>query len=69
MKKWLLVSIMCCFASLSQAAPVYVELTPEFVVNYNESGRLKYLKAQITVRAVDDLAAIGLNYHSDYLRH
>lgn len=51
------------------AAPSYVELKPEFVVNYGSEGRLRYLKAEVTLRARDDSAAIEINHHADYLRH
>jgi flagellar FliL protein len=51
------------------AAPSYVELKPEFVVNYGQDGRLRYLKAEVTLVARDDSAAIEINHHADYLRH
>jgi len=69
MKQWVVVFIALIMATGSQAAPVYIELAPEFVVNYGDNGRLKYMKAQVTIRAVDDEAALEVNYHSDYLRH
>jgi len=69
MKQWGVIFIALVTASLSQAAPVYIEMAPEFVVNYGDVGRLKYMKAQVTIRAVDDEAALEVNYHSDFIRH
>jgi len=36
----------------SPAMPIYIELRPDFIVNYTtENNRLKYIKASITLRA------------------
>lgn len=36
----------------SPAVPIYIELRPDFIVNYTtENNRLKYIKASITLRA------------------
>ena len=36
----------------SPAVPIYIELRPDFIVNYKaENNRLKYIKASITIRA------------------
>ncbi|WP_438462276.1 flagellar basal body-associated FliL family protein [Marinomonas sp. PE14-40] len=36
----------------SPSMPVYIELRPDFIVNYTtENNRLKYIKASITIRA------------------
>lgn len=36
----------------SQEMPIYIELRPDFIVNYTtQNNRLKYIKASITLRA------------------
>lgn len=69
MKKLILVLFISFWGAIAWAAPVYIEMAPEFVVNYGETGRLKYFKAQVSIRAVDEEAALEVNYHADYLRH
>ncbi|SBT19263.1 flagellar basal body-associated protein FliL-like protein [Marinomonas gallaica] len=61
-KKRLLIALTCLLAFLAtpafaedeEAAPVtpsYIELTPDFIVNYNASGsRLHYIKTKISLR-------------------
>lgn len=60
-KKHLLIALTCLLALLTtpvfaedEAAPVmpsYVELNPDFIVNYNASGqRLHYIKTKISLR-------------------
>ncbi|TDO95966.1 flagellar basal body-associated FliL family protein [Marinomonas balearica] len=37
--------------------PVYIELTPDFIVNYSASGgKLKYIKTKISLRSSSDMA-------------
>ncbi len=50
-------------------ASSYVNLTPEFVVNYGDAGRVRYLKAEITLRVRDDAAVVEINHHADAIRH
>jgi flagellar FliL protein len=49
----------------------YVELQPTFVTNYgySETGRLKYLKADVTLRVSSQAAEMSLRYHLPYLRN
>lgn len=49
----------------------YVELQPTFVSNfgYSETGRLKYLKADVTLRVSTQAAEMSLRYHLPYLRN
>ena len=48
---------------------VYVPLKPSFVVNYGGAGRMRYIKADITVRAKDTTTANQVRYHMPYLRN
>lgn len=41
----------------TKALPVYLELKPDFIVNYQSSGsRLKYIKSSITLRSTESSA-------------
>lgn len=53
----------------SLGGPVYVSLEPEFTVNYGQGGRLRYLKAAVSLAVPDDQAALEVNTHSDAIRH
>lgn len=61
-------------ASASSAPPAnarttYIPLAPPFVVNYGGPGRLKYLKAEMSVR-VDDLeSANSVRHHMPLIRN
>ena len=47
---------------------VFVEITPEFITNYDGGGRLKYLKTAVTLRvqfAVED----DVRHHLPYIRY
>lgn len=48
---------------------VYVPLQPAFVVNYGGVGRLKYLKAELTVRVQNEIAAEAVRHHLPYIRN
>ncbi len=58
-------------AAKSAAEVRYVELQPTFVTNfgYSDSGRLKYLKADVTLRVSTQEAEMSLRYHLPYLRN
>ncbi len=49
----------------------YVDLTPTFVTNYgvSDSGRLRYVKADITVRVSNKDAEFAARYHAPALRN
>lgn len=49
--------------------PTYVALEPEFTVNYGQGGRLRYLKAAVTLEVTNSVAALEVNAHSDAIRH
>lgn len=53
----------------ANARTTYIPLAPPFVVNYGGPGRLKYLKAEMSVR-VDDLAsANSVRHHMPLIRN
>lgn len=47
----------------------YVDLQPEFVLNYGRDDRLRFLRMEVTVLARDADAAAEVNHHSPALRH
>ncbi len=49
----------------------YVDLTPTFVTNYgvSDSGRLRYVKADVTVRVANKEAEYATRYHLPALRN
>ncbi len=49
----------------------YVDLTPTFVTNYgvSDTGRLRYVKADITVRVSNKDAEFATRYHAPALRN
>lgn len=46
----------------------YVEMQPAFVVNIGSTGRIAYLKAEVSLRT-SKAAAAALSYHMPLLRH
>lgn len=54
-----------------QARPgaIYIPLKPPFVVNYGGAGRLKFIKADLTVRLADSDAANAVRHHMPYIRN
>lgn len=56
-------------AAPSSAGAIYVPLKPAFVVNYGGPGRLKYIKADISVRLQDADAANSVRHHMPYIRN
>lgn len=57
----------------AQEAPIgtatYIPLAPAFVVNYGGTGRLKYLKAEISVRVDDAATANSVRHHMPLIRN
>ena len=47
----------------------YVPLKPPFVVNYGGQGKLKYLKAEISLRVTSPLDAKPIRHHMPYIRN
>ncbi len=54
---------------LVEDAAIYIPLKPPFVVNYGGVGRLRYLKAEVTVRVQDSLAADSIRHHLPLIRN
>lgn len=48
---------------------VYVPLQPPFVVNYGGKGRLKYLRAELSVRVADSELANSIRHHLPFIRN
>lgn len=48
---------------------IYLPVKPAFVVNYGGSGRLRYLKAEVSVRLANIDAAEAARYHMPYVRN
>lgn len=49
--------------------PIYLPIKPAFVVNYGGEGRLRYIKAELTVRLTTSAAASGVRHHLPYIRN
>lgn len=47
----------------------YVDLQPEFVLNYGLDGRLRYLRLEVTLLLNDSEGATQANHHAPALRH
>ncbi len=47
----------------------YVEITPEIVTNYGDSGRLHFLRAKATARATGSDAADAVRYHMAFIQN
>lgn len=48
---------------------IYIPLEPDFVVNYGGPGRLRFLKAVVTVRVASEKDAEAIRYHMPYIRN
>ena len=40
----------------------YLDIAPSFVTNYDEGARLKYLKATVSLKLVDENAAVVMHH-------
>ena len=74
----LVIAVLLLASPLSQAqspdeqAPIkaiYIPLKPPFVVNYGGKGRLKYMKASLSVRVAHRQAANSIRHHMPYIRN
>jgi flagellar FliL protein len=65
--------ILFSFACFSQAEGVsktkYIHLTPAFVVNYGNTGRMKYLRTEIALKVMGAAAASSVTKHRPYIRN
>ncbi|MDO3381439.1 flagellar basal body-associated FliL family protein [Gilvimarinus algae] len=48
---------------------IYIPMQPPFVVNYGGTGRLKYLKTELSVRVNDVHTAASVRHHMPLLRN
>lgn len=48
---------------------IYIPLKPPFVVNYGGVGRLKYFKAELSVRVKDTVSANSVRHHMPLIRN
>lgn len=55
-------------AAAPKPEALYIALQPPFVVNYGGPGRLRYLKAEMTVRVHDVGAAQNVRHHMPAIR-
>ncbi len=55
--------------SAVKAKPIYIPLKPPFVVNYGGKGRLKYLKAELSVRVASNIEASYVRHHMPMIRN
>ena len=53
----------------TRKAAIYLPLRPQFVVNYGGGKRLKYLKAEVSVRLNTSEAANAVRHHLPYIRN
>lgn len=63
-------AVLCAAAGPIRASDdvQYVEMLPAFVVNIGSTGRIVYLKAEVSLRTSKHAAA-ALSYHMPLLRH
>lgn len=75
-----LIALVCLLAGYSftvsaqdeevvEETAIYIPLEPPFVVNYGGVGRLRYLKAEITVRVEGTAAADSIRHHLPLIRN
>lgn len=51
------------------AKNIYIPVKPAFVVNYGGAGKLKYIKADISIRLSSSDAANSVRHHMPYIRN
>ena len=56
-------------AEAAPARAIYIPLKPPFVVNYGGRGRLRYLKAELSVRVASASGANSIRHHMPYIRN
>lgn len=50
------------------AKPLYIPIKPALVVNYGGDGKLKYLKAEMSLRVEDTAASNAVRHHLPLIR-
>jgi flagellar FliL protein len=53
----------------AKVRPIYIPLKPPFVVNYGGKGKLKYLKAELSVRVASNREASYVRHHMPMIRN
>jgi flagellar FliL protein len=48
---------------------IYIPIKPPFVVNYGGKGRLRYMKASVSLRVSDTAGANSVRHHMPYIRN
>ncbi len=65
--------ILFSLANVSQGAEVsetkYIHLTPAFVVNYGNTGRMRYLRTEVALKVTGASAASAVSSHRPYIRN
>ncbi|MBC6906243.1 flagellar basal body rod protein [Saccharophagus sp. K07] len=56
-------------ATGGNAGNIYLPLKPAFIVNYGGPGKLKYIKADISLRLQDQQVANSVRHHMPYIRN
>lgn len=56
-------------AAVSAEQAIYLPLKPPFIVNYGSAGRLRYIKAEMSVRLSNVNAAQTVRYHMPFVRN
>ncbi|MCJ8311837.1 MAG: flagellar basal body-associated FliL family protein [Saccharospirillaceae bacterium] len=69
LKSVLIVAVISPLMLQQAIAREYVEITPEFVVNYGSGVKLRFMKFEISVQLEDSGDALDVNIHADLIRH
>ncbi|MFY0664279.1 MAG: flagellar basal body-associated FliL family protein [Natronospirillum sp.] len=55
--------------NFTPAQAQYLDLQPEFVLNYGQDGRVRFMRLEVTLVMIDEAGVIQAGYHSAGLRH
>jgi len=69
LKSTLLIALIASSMLQQAFAREYVEIKPEFVVNYGSGVKLSFMKFEMSVRLEDPADALDVNIHADLIRH
>ncbi len=59
----ILVLLWISAASAQEESPsYYLDITPSFVTNYDEGARLKYLKARVSLKLIEESAEVVMHH-------
>ncbi len=80
LRRWFLILMMACFVTPVWAADEdgeeavpedyinYIEMKP-FIANFSSTGKLRFLKCQVTVQVATPAAHHAVNYYKPEIRH